>query len=131
MTRSFINPVPWFAEFGFSQGLLIQNPAAILEISGQTSVDATGAPANEGDMPAQIKCVLDNLEATLTEAGFTLANLTRVMIFTTDVDLLLEHHGIIEDRLGPAGVKPASTLLGVTRLADPNLMVEIQATAIR
>jgi enamine deaminase RidA (YjgF/YER057c/UK114 family) len=73
---------------------------------------------------------IDNLEAVLGEAGMSLANLVRLNIYTTDVDLLFQHYGVLASRLGAAGVAPAATLLGVTRLAIPTLMVEIEGTAV-
>jgi len=72
---------------------------------------------------------IDNLEAVLGEAGMSLANLVRLNIYTTDVDLLFQHYGVLASRLGAAGVAPAATLVGVTRLAIPSLMVEIEGTA--
>jgi enamine deaminase RidA (YjgF/YER057c/UK114 family) len=59
----------------------------------------------------------------------TLANVIRMNIYTTDVDRLLEHYGVIAERLGRAGVRPPGCLLGVGRLAFPPLMVELEATA--
>jgi enamine deaminase RidA (YjgF/YER057c/UK114 family) len=73
---------------------------------------------------------IDNLEAVLGEAGMSLVNLVRLNIYTTDVDLLFQHYGVLASRLGAAGVAPAATLLGVTRLAIPTLMVEIEGTAV-
>jgi enamine deaminase RidA (YjgF/YER057c/UK114 family) len=73
---------------------------------------------------------IDNLEAVLGEAGMSLANVVRLDIYTTDVDLLFQHYGVLASRLGAAGVAPAATLLGVTRLAIPTLMVEIEGTAV-
>ena len=73
---------------------------------------------------------IDNLEAVLGEAGMSLANLVRLNIYTTDVDLLFQHYGVLASRLGAAGVAPTATLLGVTRLAIPTLMVEIEGTAV-
>ncbi|MBY8851346.1 RidA family protein, partial [Saccharothrix sp. MB29] len=60
----------------------------------------------------------------------SLANLVRLNVFTTDVDLLLRHHGVLASRLGSAGVAPTTTMLGVTRLAIPGLVVELEGTAV-
>ena len=60
----------------------------------------------------------------------SLANLVRLNVHTTDVDLLLQHYGMLTSRLGAAGVAPTSTLLGVTRLAIPVLVVELEGTAV-
>jgi enamine deaminase RidA (YjgF/YER057c/UK114 family) len=54
----------------------------------------------------------------------------RLTIYTTDVDALLPHYGVLTGRLEGAGVRPAATLLGVTRLAFPELLIEIEAVAV-
>ena len=81
-------------------------------------------------MAAQLTLSLDNMEAVLAEAGMSLANLVRLNVYTTDVDLLFQHYGILASRLGAAGVTPPSTMLGVARLAIPVLMVELEGTAV-
>ena len=73
---------------------------------------------------------IDNLEAVLREAGMGLANVVRLNIYTTDVDLFFANYGPMTERLAAAGVAPPGTLLGVARLAFPELMVEIEATAV-
>jgi enamine deaminase RidA (YjgF/YER057c/UK114 family) len=93
-------------------------------------MNGDGKPEHDGDMAAQLAMSIDNLEAVLGEAGMSLANLVRLNIYTTDVDLLFQHYGVLASRLSAAGVAPAATLLGVTRLAIPSLMVEIEGTAV-
>ena len=58
-----------------------------------------------------------------------LADVVRLNLYTTDVDEALKHFDILGSRFGPAGAAPPMTLLGVTRLALPPLMFEIEATA--
>ena len=82
-------------------------------------------------MGAQVRQAMDNLEAVLREAGYGLANLVRLTVYTTDVDALFANYGHIVGRLAAAEIRPPITLLGVTRLAFPELMVEIEATAAR
>jgi enamine deaminase RidA (YjgF/YER057c/UK114 family) len=72
----------------------------------------------------------DNVEAVLSEAGMTLSNLVRLNFYTTDVDAYFANAAVLGDRLAAAGVAPAGTLLGVTRLAFPELMVELEGTAV-
>ena len=71
---------------------------------------------------------LDNLEAVLTGAGMTLANVVRLNFYTTDVDSFVQHANVLGQRFGAAGVTPPGTLLGVSRLAFPGLLVELEAT---
>ena len=101
-----------------------------LYCSGQTAMSGDGKSQHAGDMAAQLALSLDNLEAVLGEAGMSLANLVRLNVYTTDVDLLFRHYGVLASRLGAVGVTPATTMLGVTRLALPSLLVELEGTAV-
>lgn len=129
MQRTAINPWPWSVELGFNQGELVDGAHRTLHLAGQSAMSADGVPQHEGDMAGQIELALDNLEAVLAGAGMTLADVVRMNIYTTDVDALFEHYGIIVGRLGAAGVNPPGSLIGVARLAFPELMVELEATA--
>ena len=80
-------------------------------------------------MRAQISLALDNLEAVLKAADMKLAEVIRLSVFVTDMDEVLKNFDILGARFGPAGVAPPMTLLGVTQLAMPPLMIEIEATA--
>ncbi|MGW6930444.1 RidA family protein [Lentzea sp. NPDC054927] len=130
MQRSAINPWPWSAELGYNQGEVVSGHTRTLYCAGQASMSADGKPQHAGDMAAQLALTLDNLEAVLSEAGMSLGNLVRLNVYATDVDLLFQHYGVLAARLGAAGVAPASTMLGVSRLALPDLMVELEGTAI-
>ncbi|MEJ8639591.1 RidA family protein [Streptomyces sp. MS2.AVA.5] len=130
MERTAVNPVTWSAELGFNQGEVVAEHTRTLYISGQTAMSDDGKPQHDGDMAAQLALSLDNLEAVLGEAGMSLANLVRLNVYTTDVDLLFQHYGHLAGRLGAAKVAPATTMLGVTRLAIPTLMVELEGTAV-
>ncbi|WP_327641135.1 RidA family protein [Kribbella sp. NBC_00482] len=130
MERTAVNPVPWSLELGFNQGELVSGHTRTLYCSGQTAMNADGKPEHDGDLPAQLALTLDNLEAVLTEAGMTLTNLVRLNVYTTDVDLLFPHYGLLAGRLAAAGATPTTTMLGVTRLAIPGQLVELEATAV-
>ncbi|MFI6876103.1 RidA family protein [Streptomyces sp. NPDC050400] len=130
MQRTTVNPVPWSVESGFNQGEVVSGQTRTLYASGQTATSDDGKPLHDGDMAAQLALSVDNLEAVLAEAGMTLANLVRLNVYTTDVDLLFQHYGVLAARLAAARVAPASTMLGVTRLAMPGLLVELEGTAV-
>ncbi|MDP9638971.1 enamine deaminase RidA (YjgF/YER057c/UK114 family) [Rhodococcus cercidiphylli] len=130
MERTAVNPVRWSVDMGFNQGEIVSGQARTLYLSGQTSTGDDGSPQHPDDMGAQLSLCLDNMEAVLAEANMSLANLVRLNVYTTDVDALLPHYGDLAARLGAAGVKPTSTLLGVTRLAIPSLLVELEGTAV-
>jgi len=130
MERTAVNPVTWSLESGFHQGEVVSGHIRTLYISGQTAMSVDGKPQHDGDMAAQLALSLDNLEAVLGEAGMSLANLVRLNVYTTDVDALFPHYGVLASRLGAAGVGPTTTMLGVTRLAIPGQMVELDGIAV-
>ncbi len=130
MERTAINPVTWSLEMGFNQGELVSGHTRTLYVSGQTAMSAEGKPLHEGDMAAQLALSVENLEAVLAEAGMTLANLVRLNVYTTDVDELFPHYGVLAGRLGAAGAAPATTMLGVVRLAIPGQLIELEGTAV-
>lgn len=129
MQRTTINPWPWSLQFGYNQAEVIESPSRTLLCAGQTSVDASGSPQHADDMAAQLTLTLDNLDAVLDQADMSFGDVVRLTIYTTDVDRLMPHYGLIAERLAAHNVAPPATLLGVTRLALPELMVEIEATA--
>ncbi|MFC4554953.1 RidA family protein [Georgenia faecalis] len=130
MERVAVNPVTWSVATGFHQGEVVSGHTRTLYLSGQTATDADGHPLHDGDMAAQLAVSTDNLEAVLDAAGMSLAHLVRLTVYTADVDALLPHYGVLASRLGAAGVAPTTTMLGVTRLALPGLMVELEGTAV-
>lgn len=130
MERTAVNPVTWSQEMGFNQGELVSASTRTLYLSGQTAMSTGGRPEHEGDIAAQLGLAVDNLEAVLSEAGMSLANLVRLNVYTTDVDALFPHYDVLAGRLGSAGVAPTTTMLGVTRLAVPGQMVELEGTAV-
>ena len=128
--RTAVNPWAWSVAMGYNQGELVSGQTRTLYCAGQTAMSGDGAPLHANDMAAQLTLSLDNLEAVLGAAGMSLANLVRLNVYTTDVDLLFQHYGVLASRLGKAGVAPTTTMLGVTRLAIPVLLVELEGTAV-
>jgi enamine deaminase RidA (YjgF/YER057c/UK114 family) len=130
MERTPINPWSWSPNLGFDQAELIKGHQRQLFCSGQDAVDADGNPQHPGDMAAQLELALDNLEAVLAAADMTLANIVRLNVFTTDVDEYLKHFPRLTDRFGSSDGGYATTLLGVTQLPAPQLLVLLEATAV-
>ncbi|SOR84251.1 RutC family protein YjgH [Streptomyces chartreusis NRRL 3882] len=128
--RTAVNPVTWSTEVGFNQGEVVSGHTRTLYISGQTAMSDEGKPQHDGDMAAQLALSIDNLEAVLDGADMSLANVVRLNVYTTDVDLLFQHYGVLAGRLAAAGVAPTTTMLGVTRLAIPGQLVELEGTAV-
>ncbi|WP_371408032.1 RidA family protein [Kribbella sp. NBC_00662] len=130
MERTTVNPWTWSLELGYNQGELISGQTRTLYCAGQTAMSTDGKPEHAGDMAAQLALSLDNLEAVLANADMSLTNLVRLNVYSTDVDQLFQHYGILASRLGTAGAAPPTTMLGVTRLAIPTLLVELEGTAV-
>ena len=129
--RNVNPPWTWQDQWGFSQAVLVTNPERVLYCAGQISTDEDGSTLHVDDMRAQTVQAFDNLETVLRHAGMALANVARLNYYVTDVDRVLsEGAAAVGERLGPAGVHPATTLLGVQRLAFPDLLIEIEATAL-
>ena len=128
--RRIINPWTWQDNFGFVQANEVTGAKRVLYCAGQASTDAEGRPVHPEDMAAQLRQSLDNLERVLREAGLDLSNVVRLNLYTTDVDRFLASFRVAIERFGETGCRPVCTLLGVTRLAFPELLVEIEATAV-
>ncbi len=130
MEQRKVNPWTWQDQFGFSQAIEVTGASRVLYCAGQTSTGPDGATLHPGDMRAQGRAAIDNLETVLRDAGMTLANVVRLNYYVTDVDRYLTEAAAIGERVAAAGVQPAGTLLGVSRLAFPDLLIEIEATAV-
>ncbi len=128
--RRIVNPWTWQDQFGYVQAQEISGAQRTLFCAGQISVDVEGRPVYLKDMRAQITQAMDNLETVLGETDAELSDVVRLNYYTTDVDRFFEAYDAVITRLSEAGCRPASTLLGVTRLAYPELLVEIEATAV-
>lgn len=129
MQRTPVNPWDWSLKLGYNQAEIIDGPSRQLICAGQTAVDGNGHPQHPGDMRSQIALALDNLEAVLAGADMNLSNIIRLGVYATDVDEALKNFDLLGMRFGPIQCAPPMTLLGVTRLAIPGLLFEIEATA--
>jgi enamine deaminase RidA (YjgF/YER057c/UK114 family) len=129
LKRSDVNPWEWSKEFGYSQAVQVSDHTQVLFCAGQTATGPDGAPPASGDMGEQVATAFANLQSVLKGAGMTTADIVRLTVYTTDMDALLASYGSVSGALAPN--MPAMTLIGVTRLAFPELKVEIEATAVR
>lgn len=130
LERTAVNPVTWSLGMGFNQGEAVSGESRTLYISGQTAMSRDGRPEHDGDVAAQLRLSVDNLEAVLAAAGMSLANLVRVNVYATDIDALFPHYGELAGRLGAAGVAPTTTMLEVSRLAIAGQLVELEGIAV-
>ncbi|MBT7951738.1 MAG: RidA family protein [Gammaproteobacteria bacterium] len=131
MNREIINPWKWQDQFGFVQANNVTEASRTLYCSGQASMAADGNPLHAGDMAAQIELTLDNLETVLAQADMELKDIVRLNYYTTDPSSFMQSIHLITERFTKAGCRPASTLLGVASLFHPDIMIEIDATAVR
>jgi enamine deaminase RidA (YjgF/YER057c/UK114 family) len=125
-----VNPWDWQDQYGYSQAIEVSGVSRTLYCAGQTSVDGEGNPIHAGNMEAQLGQALDNLEAVLAKAGMKLENVVRLNYYVTDVQAYFQGSGPVADRLAKAGCKGAGTLLQVAALFNPDIVVEIEATAV-
>jgi enamine deaminase RidA (YjgF/YER057c/UK114 family) len=128
--RKAINPWTWSNKLGFDQAQLIEGHQRQLVCSGQDAVDPDGTPQHPDDMAAQLALALDNLEAVLTAADMSFANVVRLNVYTTDVDELFMHWATLPGRFTDPDGGWATSVIGVARLAAPQLLVLLEATAI-
>jgi len=123
--RNVSSGSPWEPKFGYSRAVRI-GPWVL--VAGTTGSDATGkAIGAPGDAYAQSKAALDKIEVALKEAGAGMAQVVRTRIFVTriaDFENVARAHA---ERFGD--VRPASTLVEVSALVAPDLIVEIEADA--
>jgi enamine deaminase RidA (YjgF/YER057c/UK114 family) len=128
MERHDVNPWEWSTAFGFSQAVEVKDPQRFLVCSGQTGIGADGSPPQSSQMEDQVRTAFENLKTVLEQAAMSMANVVRINYFTPDVDELIAVLGPIRTEYLGDNV-PASTLLGVARLAFPELKIEIEALA--
>jgi enamine deaminase RidA (YjgF/YER057c/UK114 family) len=128
MTRTDVNPWEWSKTFGFSQAVEVRGAERILLCSGQTAIAEDGSPPEITDMAEQLKKAFQNLGIVLHAAGLAASDVVKVKYYTTDVDELIAVMGPLASEFFGENL-PASTLLGVARLAFPQLKVEVEATA--
>jgi len=112
----------------YSHVVVVEAPSLIF-ISGQLARDKSGTIVGPRDMRRQVQQVGENLRAALEAAGATLEDLVKTTTFVTDIDEFFRH---VQERHDILGVGlPASTTVEVRRLSHPDLMVEIEAIAVR
>ena len=124
MSRSNISSgSPWEPKFGYSRAVRIGSWVLVAGTTGSLGDGTAAAP----DAYGQSKAALDKIERALAEAGARLDQVVRTRIFVTDIgdfDAVARAHA---ERFGD--VRPASTLVAVSRLVGPDLVVEIEADA--
>ncbi|UXN72272.1 RidA family protein [Devosia sp. A8/3-2] len=130
MTVQHINPEGMYKSPVFSQGIILPADARILLIGGQNGVDANGQIVGKGDVVKQTARALANLQKVLDAAGASLNELVKVtIIMQQDIDLNAafgEWMKVWGQRANP----PTVTGFRVAALANPDVLIEIEAQAV-
>ncbi len=116
---------PWESLVGYSRAVRVGNQ---IEVAGTTAVDEAGNVVGAGDPAEQTRVILRKIEQALIRAGASLADVVRTRIFVTDIsqwEAIGRAHGEFF-----AQIKPAATMVEVSALISPELLVEIEATAL-
>jgi enamine deaminase RidA (YjgF/YER057c/UK114 family) len=128
VTRRLINPPELFGGAPYSYVAVAPSSSTVFA-AGACPIDRDGRVVEPGDVPAQTRRTLDNLEIALRAAGCSFEDIlkTTVYVASPDRDDLLAAWAVVESEFGSDG--PPSTLLGVTALGYDEQLVEIEAVA--
>ena len=127
MTRQRISSGgPWEVTAGYSRAIVVGDACWV---AGTTDAGPDGRSRHPGDLAAQARATLSIIEAALVEGGFSLDDVVRTRIFVTDISgsaEVLAVHGAVFGT-----IRPAATMVEVSALMDPSLLIEIEAEARR
>ena len=124
----YVNPPGLVKPTGYTH-VVIAPDGRTVYIAGQVAFDSTGAVVGEGDFTAQAEQVYRNLERALQSVDGSMADLVKTTTFITDIKNLPSLREVRSRRLSK-NQPPANTLLQVSSLARPELLIEIEAIAV-
>jgi 2-iminobutanoate/2-iminopropanoate deaminase len=112
----------------YTQTMKVTGAQTILFVSGQVAYDDKGQPGHPGDFAAQARATYSALKAQVEAGGGSLANIVKLTTYLVDIRYRNDLASIREEFFGKKG--PASTLVGVTALAQPGWLIEVEAIAV-
>lgn len=116
---------PWESVVGYSRAVRVGSQVFV---SGTTATNEQGELVGRGDAHAQTLRILQNIESALRQAGASLSQVVRTRIFVTDIERWREIGRAHREVFGQ--IRPATTMVQVDRLVDPQMIVEIEADAV-
>jgi enamine deaminase RidA (YjgF/YER057c/UK114 family) len=132
MKRRNIDPWGGWDQYASVPAIEVINPTHILTCSGMCAPNEHGRSVlPPEDVTGQISAALDQVDTLLHASGYVLADVIRMNIYTLNVDAVMASYEIIAKRLKAAGASVAGSLVGVTKLGLPDLVIEIQVTAMK
>ena len=115
----------WERKFGYSRAVRVGN---LIAVAGTTAVDENGTVIGVGDPGAQARFIFQKIGRALAEAGASLEDVVRVRTFVTDISRW-EDVARVQGEVF-AEIRPAATLVEVSALVAPELLVEIEVDAM-
>ena len=112
----------------YTQAMKVTGAQTIVFLSGQVDYDAKGQPGHPGDFAAQARATFAAIKAQVEAAGGTTASIVKLNTYLVDMAHRPQLAAIREEFMGKKA--PASTLVGVTALAQPGWLLEIEAIAV-